>query len=86
MDTQRLGLGLQSLIVVLLAVIAFELAQPSPVPTTPYAGTDNSAEINSLRTSVESGNRMLQQICEVDLYSYIQSGGNTTRYGVPDCR
>ncbi len=68
MDAKGAGLALQLVIAALLAVIAFELAQPTPAAPTPYAPVDNTSAFSTADHNILfSVDSKLQEICELTL-------------------
>jgi hypothetical protein len=64
-EQKRVSLALQVAIAALLAVIAFELAQPAPAAPSPSVASDYSTEVNNLHTDMQRSNSLLSQICEI---------------------
>jgi hypothetical protein len=64
------GLALHLLTVVLLAVIAFELANPAKAPTATADARDYSGDIRSLQSEVQRSNQALGAICQLETLAY----------------
>ena len=79
MDKFRLSLVLQLCTLAVLAIIAFELANPTPA--TKQGSSDYSAEIQSLQTQVQKANFSLEAICQLETLSY--KAADPGRYSLP---